>query len=73
VDGFYYTWEDGETLPKVAHQFDVSILSIVDWDANGLDGQIDEIEPGPTLFIPGGKISFLKCILASQSTTPSKP
>lgn len=73
VDGFYYTWEEGETLPKIAHQFDVSILSIVDWHGNGLDGQIDEIEPGTTLFIPGGKISYLKWNLASQSTTPIPP
>jgi LysM repeat protein len=73
MDGFYYTWESGETLPKVAHQFDVSILSIVDWHGNGLDRRIDEIEPGTTLFIPGGKISYLKWSLASQSTTPIPP
>jgi LysM repeat protein len=73
VDGFYYTWEGGETLSKVAHQFDVSILSIVDWQGNGLDGQIGEIQPGTTLFIPGGKISYLKWNLASQSTTPIPP
>jgi LysM repeat protein len=73
MDGFYYTWEDGETLPKIAHRFDVSIHSIVDWHGNGLDGQIDDIDPGTSLFIPGGKISYLKWTLANQSTTPIPP
>lgn len=73
VDGFYYTWEDEETLAKIAHQFDVSILSIVNWHGNQLDGKIDEIEPGTSLFIPGGKISYLKWTLANQSTTPVPP
>jgi hypothetical protein len=31
LDGFYQTSEDGETLPKVAHQFNVSIHWIVSW------------------------------------------
>jgi len=73
IDGFYYTCEDGETLPKIAHQFDVSILSIVNWQGNGLNGQIEDIEPGTTLFIPGGKISYLKWGLLNPSPTPSPP
>ena len=73
IDGFYYTCEDGETLPKIAHQFDVSILSIVKWQGNDLNGQIDDIEPGTTLFIPGGKISYLKWRLLNPSPTPSPP
>jgi LysM repeat protein len=73
MDGFYYTLEDGETLAKIAHRFDVSIHSIVDWQGNGLDEQIDDVEPGTSLFIPGGKISYLKWSLANQSTTPAPP
>jgi LysM repeat protein len=60
IDGLYYTWQEGESLPKIAHRFDVSILSIVNWQGNNLGGHIEEIQPGTTLFIPGGKIHHLE-------------
>lgn len=55
IDGFYYTWKEGEVLPVVAHRFGVSIISILTWSENGLDRELKEIEPGTILFIPGGK------------------
>ena len=54
VDGFYYILKDGETLPGVAHRFGVMIISILNWSENGLDQEIEDIEPGKILFIPGG-------------------
>ncbi len=55
IDGFYYTWKEGEMLPVVAHRFGVSIISILTWSENGLDRELKEIEPGTIIFIPGGK------------------
>ena len=73
IDGFYYTWKEGETLPKVAYRFGVSILSSVDWPGNGLDGQIEEIQPGTTLFIPGGTIPYLEWSAPVPTSTPISP
>jgi len=55
IDGFYYLMKDGEDLPEVAHRFGVSIISILSWPENGLDPEIEDVEPGKNLFIPGGK------------------
>jgi spore germination protein len=71
MDGFYYTWKEGESLPKVAHRFGVSILSIVNWSGNGLDGRIEDIQPGTMLFIPGGKIPYLEWSAPVPTSTPT--
>jgi LysM repeat protein len=55
IDGFYYVVKAGEDLPKISHRFGVSIISILSWPENGLDQEIEAIEPGKMLFIPGGK------------------
>jgi LysM repeat protein len=55
IDGFYYTWKGGDVLPDLAYRFGVSMISILTWPENGLDREIEEIEPGKILFIPGGK------------------
>ncbi len=55
VDGFYYIIKDGDALPDLSHQFGVSLISILSWPENGLDQEIEDIEPGKIIFIPGGK------------------
>ena len=72
-EGFYYTWEEGASLPDIAHRFDVSILSIVNWQGNEMDGQIEEIQPGTSLFIPGGQIPYRKWHEAFPTTTLTPP
>ncbi len=69
VDGLTYTWQDGDTLDKVADQFksdlngdgvvdqkDVSILrdAIVSYPSNNLDLTDPVIKPGQVIMIPGG-------------------
>jgi LysM repeat protein len=54
IDGFYYVLKDGDALPEVSHRFGVSIISILSWPENGLDQEIEDIEPGKMIFIPGG-------------------
>lgn len=73
MEGFYYTWEEGESLPDIAHRFDVSILSIVNWQGNEMDGQIGEIQPGTSLFIPGGQIPYREWHEAVPTTTLTPP
>ena len=73
MDGFYYTWKEGESLPKVAHRFDVSILSIMNWQENEMDGQIEQIQPGTSLFIPGGKIPYREWSVPVPTTTLTPP
>jgi peptide/nickel transport system substrate-binding protein len=58
IDGFYYTWKDGDDLTALAHRFGVSINSILTWPENGGIHVTDEIETGKLLFIPGGTYSF---------------
>ncbi len=73
MDSFYYTWEEGESLPKVDHRFDVSILSIVNWQENEIDGQIEQIQPGTSLFIPSGKIPYKEWSVPVLTTTLTPP
>jgi hypothetical protein len=46
--------KDGDSLPEISHRFGVSIISILSWPENGLDQEIEDIEPGKMIFIPGG-------------------
>ena len=55
VDGFYYIIKDGDALPDVSHRYGVSLISILSWPENGLDQEVEDIEPGKIIFIPGGK------------------
>jgi len=69
VDGLTYTWQDGDTLDKVADQFkgdlnadkkineaDAALLhdAIVSFPANNLDLTDPVIKPGEVIMIPGG-------------------
>jgi murein DD-endopeptidase MepM/ murein hydrolase activator NlpD len=69
VDGLTYTWQDGDTLDKVADEFkadlngdkkidadDAALLhdAIVSFPANNLDLTNPVIKPGQVIMIPGG-------------------
>ena len=53
VDGIPHTVKKGDTLERIAGRYDVPLENIL--DANNL--QSATIQPGQTLFIPGGEIS----------------
>ncbi len=69
VDGLTYTWQDGDTLDKVANEFkadlngdkkidekDAALLrdAIVNFPANNLDLTDPVVKPGQVIMIPGG-------------------
>jgi murein DD-endopeptidase MepM/ murein hydrolase activator NlpD len=69
VDGLTYTWQDGDTLDKVADEFkadlngdkkidekDAALLrdAIVSYPSNNLDLTDPVVKPGQTIMIPGG-------------------
>jgi spore germination protein YaaH len=68
VDGFYYMMKEGEDLPEVAHRFRVSIISILGWPENGLDPEIEDIEPGKIIFVPDGKNPHFEWSTATPSS-----
>ncbi len=54
LNGTYYQWQAGDSLPSVADFFGVEPASIVDWPGNELDPENPQVEPGTWLVIPGG-------------------
>ncbi len=69
VDGLTYTWQDGDTLDKVANEFkadlngdkkidekDAALFrdAIVNFPANNLDLTDPVVKPGQVIMIPGG-------------------
>lgn len=55
VDGLLYTWKEGDTLEKVAGEFDAKPEDILNWPGNNIDLTNPEIKPGTVVMIPGGK------------------
>jgi len=55
VDGLYYTWQEGDTLDKVAGEFKAERDAIIEFPGNEIDLVTpDEIKPGTVVMIPGG-------------------
>jgi murein DD-endopeptidase MepM/ murein hydrolase activator NlpD len=55
VDGLYYTWQDGDTLDKVAGEFKTEKDAIVEFPGNEIDlVNPDDIKSGTLLMLPGG-------------------
>ncbi len=65
MDGTYHRWSEGEGLNGVAHGYDVTPETIVNWPGNHLDpvslGDYahPNIAPGTMLFVPGGHRDFV--------------
>lgn len=53
-DGLYYEWKDGDTFEAVAKKYFAEPEDIVNFPGNQIDLTDPEIEPGTTVFIPGG-------------------
>lgn len=57
LDGVYYQWQAGDTLPDVANRFGVSVESILSFPSNNLNPLNPQILPGDYIMVPGGTSS----------------
>ncbi|HUH97127.1 MAG TPA: peptidoglycan DD-metalloendopeptidase family protein [Anaerolineales bacterium] len=55
VDGILYTWQQGDTLQKVADEFKAKPDDILNWPGNNLDLTDPQIKPGTVIMVPGGQ------------------
>lgn len=53
-DGLYYEWKDGDTFETIAKKFFAEPDDIIDFPGNQIDLTDPKVEPGTTVFIPGG-------------------
>lgn len=59
VDGIYYTWKEGDTLEKVAEEFDAKTDDIINFPGNDVDLTNPDFKPGTLVMIPGGSRELL--------------
>lgn len=55
VDGLLYTWQNGDTLQKVAGEFKAKVDDILNWPGNNFDLTNPQIQAGTQVMIPGGQ------------------
>jgi murein DD-endopeptidase MepM/ murein hydrolase activator NlpD len=58
TDGVLYQWKDGDTLKKVAYDYNSTVQKIVAWPSNGLDAQDPVLVAGSKIMIPGGSTTI---------------
>ena len=54
VDGIYYEWKEGDSFEAVAREYFAEPEDIINFPGNEIDLTDPTIEPGTTVFIPGG-------------------
>jgi hypothetical protein len=54
VDGILHSVSDGDTVAGIAERYDAEERDILEFRANGLDGDPDNLEPGSLILVPGG-------------------
>ena len=59
VDGIYYVWQAGDTLDKVANEFNANAEEIVNFPGNAVDLTNPDFKPGALVMIPGGSRDLL--------------
>ena len=59
VDGIYYTWKEGDTLEKVAGEYDAKAEDIVNFPGNDVDLTNPDFKAGTLVMIPGGSRELL--------------
>jgi len=62
-DGTYYQWKEGDTVEKVAAEFNTTPEKILEFSGNNIDLTDDDdgtygIEPGTWIVVPGGSRPF---------------
>lgn len=54
VDGIFYTWKEGDTIEKVAEEFNAKVDDIVNFPGNDVDLTNPDFKAGTLVMIPGG-------------------
>ena len=54
VEGIYHTWREGDTIEKVAAEYDAKPEDIVNYPGNDVDLTNPDFKPGTVVMIPGG-------------------
>jgi len=55
IDGVLYTWQQGDTLQKIADEFKAKTDDILNWPGNNIDLTNPQIKPGTVVMVPGGQ------------------
>jgi murein DD-endopeptidase MepM/ murein hydrolase activator NlpD len=63
ADGVYYQVKSGDSLQKIAGQFEVQTEDILTWSDNHLDLTDPRIETDSWLFVPGGHREFRQWVI----------
>ncbi len=59
VDGIFHTWKEGDTLEKVAEEYDAKAEDIINFPGNDVDLTNPDFKPGALVMIPGGSRELL--------------
>ncbi len=59
ADGILYVWKDGDTLEKVAVEYNARVDDIVNYPGNDVDLTNPGFKPGTLVMIPGGSRELL--------------
>jgi len=54
VEGIIHSVSDGDTVASIAERYEADERDILEFRANGLDGDPDNLEPGSLILVPGG-------------------
>jgi murein DD-endopeptidase MepM/ murein hydrolase activator NlpD len=63
IDGVYYKWREGDTIPGIAAALEVEADDILNWPGNNLDLTNPEVDVGAYIMAPGGKREFRSWIV----------
>jgi len=63
VDGVYYQWQEGDSLNKIADEFEAALDDILGFLGNQIDLSNPVIEPGEMVMIPGGHREFRQWLI----------
>jgi murein DD-endopeptidase MepM/ murein hydrolase activator NlpD len=59
VNGLYYKWQEGDTIEKVAEEFDTTAEEILSWPGNNLNPLDPRVLTGDWVIVPGGSRPLL--------------
>ena len=63
TNGVLYQWHEGDTIEKVAAQFEAQPQDILNWSGNNLDLTNPVIAPGSLVMVPGGRREYRQWLI----------
>jgi len=63
LDGVFYEWQEGDTLERIAAEFEAEIEDIVGFLGNKIDLSNPVIEPGTMVMVPDGHREFRQWLI----------